>query len=149
MFHYISTISSYIILIFSQLRLALECLLNQSFAHSHRLGAPGDNFFDRIRYFESEDDCSSIECSVCLCEIEEGDEVRELSCDHLFHRECLDKWIIGYGNITCPLCRSYVKMPSRIPLFPEFHQELLFHYNNLYGNSSSVPIDNSNLFWAQ
>ncbi|KAG9143617.1 hypothetical protein Leryth_019203 [Lithospermum erythrorhizon] len=141
-----STISTYTILIVTQLRLALECLLHQSFAHSYRLGSPGNHFIDRVQYFEREDDCSSVECSVCLSEIEEGDEVRELSCDHLFHRGCLDRWI-GYGNMTCPLCRSRVKMPSRIPLFPEFYQEL-FLYNNLYANRSSLPVDN-NLFWAQ
>ncbi|KAG9156851.1 hypothetical protein Leryth_020165 [Lithospermum erythrorhizon] len=69
-----------------------------------------------VRYYEHEDDCSSsssVECSVCLNEIEEGDEVRQLSCDHVFHRECIDRWI-GYGNVTCPLCRSCVKMPHRL-----------------------------------
>ncbi|KAL6009670.1 hypothetical protein ACLOJK_000099 [Asimina triloba] len=52
----------------------------------------------------------AVECVVCMCKIEEGEEVREISCDHLFHRACLDKWL-GYRNPTCPLCRM-----SLIPL---------------------------------
>ncbi|XP_010068773.2 NEP1-interacting protein-like 2 [Eucalyptus grandis] len=47
------------------------------------------------------------ECTVCLCEVRAGEEVRELKCcDHVFHRACLDQWL-GYKNATCPLCRSY------------------------------------------
>jgi len=30
------------------------------------------------------------------------------SCNHVFHRECLKKWMIASDNLTCPLCRSRV-----------------------------------------
>uniref|UniRef100_A0A7N2MSJ7 RING-type domain-containing protein n=1 Tax=Quercus lobata TaxID=97700 RepID=A0A7N2MSJ7_QUELO len=46
-----------------------------------------------------------VECAVCMCEIEEGEEIRQLTCDHLFHRVCLDRWL-GYKRLTCPLCRG-------------------------------------------
>jgi E3 ubiquitin-protein ligase RHA2 len=43
---------------------------------------------------------------VCLSGIEEGDEVRELRCRHLFHRGCLDRWwLSARPPATCPLCR--------------------------------------------
>ncbi|KAF5940155.1 hypothetical protein HYC85_021322 [Camellia sinensis] len=45
------------------------------------------------------------ECAVCLSKIEEGDEIIELRCDHLFHWVCLDRWV-GYNHETCPLCRG-------------------------------------------
>ncbi|KAF0907588.1 hypothetical protein E2562_018395 [Oryza meyeriana var. granulata] len=45
------------------------------------------------------------ECVVCLSGIEEGDEVRELRCRHLFHRGCLDQWLVARPPATCPLCR--------------------------------------------
>ncbi|KAE8704276.1 putative E3 ubiquitin-protein ligase XERICO [Hibiscus syriacus] len=45
------------------------------------------------------------ECAICLCKIDEDDEIRELRCDHLFHKVCLDRWI-GYRRSTCPICRS-------------------------------------------
>ncbi|KAJ9708049.1 hypothetical protein PVL29_000219 [Vitis rotundifolia] len=43
------------------------------------------------------------ECVVCLCKIEGGEEIRELRCDHLFHRVCQDRWL-QYKHTTCPLC---------------------------------------------
>ncbi|XP_078437890.1 RING-H2 finger protein ATL18-like [Wolffia australiana] len=45
------------------------------------------------------------QCVICLCDVEEGDEIRELRCDHVFHRGCLDRWV-GFGRVTCPLCRE-------------------------------------------
>ncbi|KAJ0230035.1 E3 ubiquitin-protein ligase XERICO [Hirschfeldia incana] len=45
------------------------------------------------------------ECSVCLSKFEEDSEINKLTCGHLFHKTCLEKWI-DYWNITCPLCRT-------------------------------------------
>lgn len=51
-----------------------------------------------------EDDPTS--CIICMNCINRSDEVRELSsCNHVFHRDCLDSWI-DHGNMTCPLCKS-------------------------------------------
>lgn len=45
-------------------------------------------------------------CTICLCEMERSETMRELpNCCHVFHRECLDKWIDEF-QITCPVCRS-------------------------------------------
>lgn len=47
------------------------------------------------------------ECVFCLSGIEEGSEVRELRCRHLFHRACLDRWVRARPvAATCPLCRG-------------------------------------------
>ena len=48
---------------------------------------------------------SEEECAVCLCKIEEGEEISDLRCDHLFHKVCLDRWV-QYKRSTCPLCRD-------------------------------------------
>lgn len=48
-----------------------------------------------------------MKCVFCLCDVEEGEEVRDLICRHLFHRGCLDRWL-EFGQATCPLCRSAV-----------------------------------------
>ncbi|KAJ8458670.1 hypothetical protein OPV22_031596 [Ensete ventricosum] len=45
------------------------------------------------------------ECVFCLSDIEEGEEIRELRCKHLFHRRCLDRWLV-HRRATCPLCRD-------------------------------------------
>ncbi|KAE8816387.1 14 kDa zinc-binding protein [Hordeum vulgare] len=45
-------------------------------------------------------------CVFCLGGMEEGDEVRVLRCQHLFHRCCLDRWLATRPGATCPLCRG-------------------------------------------
>ncbi|XP_072954677.1 uncharacterized protein [Typha angustifolia] len=44
------------------------------------------------------------ECCVCLSRYEEGEVIRKLPCHHLFHRECVDRWLALHRR-TCPLCR--------------------------------------------
>ncbi|XP_042017679.1 E3 ubiquitin-protein ligase At1g12760-like isoform X1 [Salvia splendens] len=43
------------------------------------------------------------ECCICLCDYDDGSELRELPCAHHFHVACIDKWL--YMNATCPLCK--------------------------------------------
>ncbi|XP_074321786.1 brassinosteroid-responsive RING protein 1-like [Silene latifolia] len=51
---------------------------------------------------QEEDSC----CAVCLCEYEEGEEIRRMrNCRHVFHRSCVDSWI-DCDRKTCPLCRK-------------------------------------------
>ncbi|KAL2897713.1 hypothetical protein RDABS01_039495 [Bienertia sinuspersici] len=45
-------------------------------------------------------------CCICLAKYANNDEVRELPCSHLFHKECVDKWL--KINALCPLCKSEV-----------------------------------------
>lgn len=45
------------------------------------------------------------ECSICLSEFEPNAEVNHLTCGHVFHSVCLEKWL-NYWNTTCPLCRN-------------------------------------------
>lgn len=45
-------------------------------------------------------------CCICLAKYENNDELRELPCSHLFHKECVDKWL--KINALCPLCKSEV-----------------------------------------
>ncbi|KAF8410892.1 hypothetical protein HHK36_003429 [Tetracentron sinense] len=62
--------------------------------------------------FDSVCNCklSECDCSVCLTRFEPDSEINSLSCGHLFHKVCLEKWL-DYWNFTCPLCRT--------PLMPE------------------------------
>ncbi|VVB07651.1 unnamed protein product [Arabis nemorensis] len=49
------------------------------------------------------DDC----CTVCLSDFVSDDKVRQLpNCRHVFHRCCLDRWIVGCRKMTCPICRN-------------------------------------------
>ena len=43
------------------------------------------------------------ECSICLMEINEGIDTILLPCGHMFHDNCVTKWLKIHN--TCPLCR--------------------------------------------
>ncbi|TKY57293.1 NEP1-interacting protein 1 [Spatholobus suberectus] len=46
-------------------------------------------------------------CSICFQDFEDGELVRILpKCGHLFHLECIDKWLVNQGS--CPMCRTCV-----------------------------------------
>ncbi|KAK3232189.1 hypothetical protein Dsin_004070 [Dipteronia sinensis] len=44
-------------------------------------------------------------CAICLCEFEEGEELRTLpECLHSYHVPCIDMWLHSHSN--CPICRT-------------------------------------------
>jgi len=43
-------------------------------------------------------------CSICTEDFEMGQDLRVLPCDHKFHPECVDPWLLNVSG-TCPLCR--------------------------------------------
>lgn len=78
-----------------------------------------ENYIDEFRSrtptirFDSVCGCKQAvehDCSVCLSHFEPESEINRLTCGHVFHKDCLEKWL-AYWNITCPLCRT--------PLLPE------------------------------
>lgn len=42
-------------------------------------------------------------CSICLDDYEEGDQLLQLTCGHVFHRPCIDLWL--KSHCVCPCCR--------------------------------------------
>ena len=47
----------------------------------------------------------SISCPICLMDVEKDNEYYEIKCNHIFHKECLEKWLEKY-NYICPVCRT-------------------------------------------
>ena len=45
---------------------------------------------------------SQMLCSICLDDFEDGEQVRELRCNHIFHVQCIDEWL--RTKDVCPLC---------------------------------------------
>jgi hypothetical protein len=43
-------------------------------------------------------------CAICLAEIEHGDIVGDIPCNHLFHKDCLKSWLRRSNR--CPLCQK-------------------------------------------
>ncbi|XP_074320116.1 E3 ubiquitin-protein ligase At1g63170-like [Silene latifolia] len=44
------------------------------------------------------------DCCICLTKYKEKEEIRQLPCSHIFHKNCVDQWL---GMISCcPLCKQ-------------------------------------------
>ncbi|CAN4116949.1 unnamed protein product [Withania somnifera] len=68
----------------------------------------------RNKRSEEEEESPGKECPVCLTAFVEGEEVRQLiKCKHMFHINCIDKWLCSKSS--CPVCRASVnaKCPKR------------------------------------
>ncbi|TNV77249.1 hypothetical protein FGO68_gene2350 [Halteria grandinella] len=55
-----------------------------------------------------------IQCSICLQEYVQSDELAELNCDerHCFHSKCLEDWL--RHKLECPLCKRTVSQSSPV-----------------------------------
>jgi len=45
-------------------------------------------------------------CAICLCEFENNKGTELPNCKHLFHEECIKRWI--ERKSTCPLCTKII-----------------------------------------
>ncbi|KAL5322355.1 hypothetical protein ACEPPN_010328 [Leptodophora sp. 'Broadleaf-Isolate-01'] len=70
------------------------------------------------------------ECSICISDFSNNEEVRVLPCNHRFHPECIDPWLLNISG-TCPICRydlhpndPNVPQPDEPPPAAVFHPEL-------------------------
>lgn len=45
---------------------------------------------------------SGLACSVCTDDFVKGQDIRVLPCEHKFHPECIDPWLLNVSG-TCPL----------------------------------------------
>ncbi|GKU97949.1 hypothetical protein SLEP1_g11019 [Rubroshorea leprosula] len=62
------------------------------------------------------------ECSVCLSEFQEDENLRLLpKCNHAFHLPCIDTWFRSHTN--CPLCRAPIVSNTAASSLPEVNGE--------------------------
>ncbi|KAK2853792.1 hypothetical protein Q5P01_006453 [Channa striata] len=47
--------------------------------------------------------CDSYMCAVCIESYKAGDVVTVLTCDHIFHKSCIEPWLLE--RRTCPMCK--------------------------------------------
>ena len=49
-------------------------------------------------------DFENNECIICLEPMVINDKVKTLECGHMYHYDCINKWIEKKKEINCPLC---------------------------------------------
>lgn len=74
------------------------CIERNTLSHSYKRLLRSNSSVDG----DSNED-NTEKCTICLCEFEEGEDVRRLPCMHLFHVSCVDQWLTTVK--FCPLCR--------------------------------------------
>lgn len=50
---------------------------------------------------------TEVSCSICLCDYQKDELLRELPCKvgrHVFHADCIDEWLTQ--KLSCPICRD-------------------------------------------
>ena len=47
-------------------------------------------------------------CMICLNDFDSNDIIRNLSCSHIYHKNCIDKWFMI--KFICPMCRRKPKL---------------------------------------
>ena len=78
---------------------------------TRRIISPEDNIYYHHKIFIKDNFENDI-CSICLDEfindedIENKDEIIGLKCNHMFHKKCVEPWIIT--KKSCPLCKVEV-----------------------------------------
>ncbi|KAL4785778.1 hypothetical protein BJX76DRAFT_366693 [Aspergillus varians] len=53
---------------------------------------------------ETTTDYPNFSCPICTDDFVKGQDLRVLPCNHQFHPECVDPWLVNVSG-TCPLCR--------------------------------------------
>jgi len=60
--------------------------------------------FQKLERITSNDDHKSLECLICLDCFEKEETLIKISCNHIFHCNCIKNWVCEESN-KCPVCR--------------------------------------------
>ena len=89
-----------------------ECELSSAYYKRH---LKTKKHLKNVKFKEIEELEEYITCSICLEYIRDKRSCRETKCGHIYHRQCLNKWL-RVGN-TCPYCRAELKSRRRPQIF--------------------------------
>ncbi|MCJ1269593.1 hypothetical protein MMC22_009485 [Lobaria immixta] len=83
---------------------------------------------------------NGLACSVCTDDFVKGQDIRVLPCDHKFHPECIDPWLLNVSG-TCPLCRVDLRPTTSHPTVPDFPESS--HNPTTHSHTNLDPLDPS------
>lgn len=90
---------------------ALDRIITQLMEHNSSSNAPGPAPQSEIESLPRKEVSIEMlgpegraECSICMEEVNIGEEVAELPCHHWFHHPCIAAWLGEHD--TCPHCRK-------------------------------------------
>jgi E3 ubiquitin-protein ligase RNF115/126 len=103
---------------------ALDRIISQLMEQNATSNAPGPASQDQIGSLPRKNVTVEMlgpegraECSICMEEVNIGEEVAELPCHHWFHHACVAAWLGEHD--TCPHCRKGITKPSENPNPPQ------------------------------
>ncbi|KAK0400438.1 hypothetical protein QR680_015243 [Steinernema hermaphroditum] len=94
-----------------------QCSASASNARLKELKTTNDKWLSNRRSQLSMSQPCEFNCPICLYELEGPRTVLETPCGHLYHEECITRWLQGSSN--CPYCRAELaRDPERLPTLP-------------------------------
>jgi E3 ubiquitin-protein ligase RNF115/126 len=119
----------------------IDHLLNSLFqnqkATTHAASKRIVDDLDTITIEQSDVD-QKLECAICKDEYALEDKVKVLPCNHLFHGQCIDKWL--ENSNVCPICRYEFETDD-----PEYDQMRKERRAQMTSSSNSTPNTNNTI----
>ncbi|RWS00410.1 E3 ubiquitin-protein ligase RNF13-like protein [Dinothrombium tinctorium] len=74
-------------------------------------------------------------CSICLEGYSEESELRLLPCHHVFHTQCVDRWLMS--NEKCPLCKCVLNKKNVCSFAANERTALIaYHHSSMYNTQN-------------
>tara|TARA_B110000977_G_C10994693_1_gene461401 strand:- start:436 stop:804 length:369 start_codon:yes stop_codon:yes gene_type:complete len=61
------------------------------------------------KYIIADEDVYGGICPICIDEYG-NDIIVKLNCNHVYHKSCLEMWIINHEHKDCPYCRAIINL---------------------------------------
>uniref|UniRef100_H3CCE1 Ring finger protein 150b n=1 Tax=Tetraodon nigroviridis TaxID=99883 RepID=H3CCE1_TETNG len=91
-----------------------------------------------IRKGDQETETDFDNCAVCIEGYKANDVVRILPCRHLFHKSCVDPWLLDHR--TCPMCKMNILKALGIALNTDCLDDLPLDYDLALGGAGGVGV---------
>ncbi|KAL4618165.1 RING finger protein 150 isoform X1 [Arapaima gigas] len=91
-----------------------------------------------VRKGDKETDSDYDNCAVCIEGYKPNDVVRILPCRHLFHKHCVDPWLLDHR--TCPMCKMNILKALGIPPNADCMDDTTFDYEVSVGGPPTSPM---------